>query len=356
MRKATFVQTLPCCICIICLVAFGSAFMRGLAQEAPPTKTSPAADLPRDPKALMLLAAKTNGLTGDDVKPWHLKATYKLLDEKGNVSDQGTYEEIWASPTKFKRTFTGTAFTQTDYGTNKGVLRSGSRNDLPALLIEARREFTDALPGQQWIDRATFSLQRIESGGTKLSCLRFTTPLPDPGFTYCLEADKPVLRATAYAGESLQVLHNRILEFQGHFVPGDLSFVRAGKPVLSAHLGSIEALSPVSELDFAPSPDAVLLPRRINISAGVAVGLLQSNMAPIYPPEAKAAGISGTVVLKALIGVNGRISDLQVISGPPALQQAGMDAVRAWKYRPYILNGEPVEVGTQINVVFTLGK
>jgi hypothetical protein len=64
----------------------------------------------------MLLAAKTNSLTGADVQPWHLKATFTALDEKGNSTDQGPYEEFWASPTKYKRTFTGTAFTRIDYG------------------------------------------------------------------------------------------------------------------------------------------------------------------------------------------------------------------------------------------------
>jgi protein TonB len=75
----------------------------------------------------------------------------------------------------------------------------------------------------------------------------------------------------------------------------------------------------------------------------------------MYPPIAKAARVQGTVVLQATISKTGTIEGLHVISGPAMLQQAAMDAVRSWRYRPYLLNGDPVEVETTVNVVFTLG-
>ncbi len=97
-------------------------------------------------------------------------------------------------------------------------------------------------------------------------------------------------------------------------------------------------------------------PKRIIISPGIAVGLLVSKVAPVYPIDAKKAGVSGTVVLTAVIGKDGLIQDLQVVSGPDLLQQAALDAVKQWRYRPYLLNGEPVEVDTKINIIFTLGR
>jgi protein TonB len=96
-------------------------------------------------------------------------------------------------------------------------------------------------------------------------------------------------------------------------------------------------------------------PKKINISAGVAVGMLIQKVQPVYPPIAKAARVSGTVVLQATISKNGTIENLRVISGPAMLQQAAQDAVRQWRYRPYLLNNEPVEVDTTVNVIFTLG-
>lgn len=75
---------------------------------------------------------------------------------------------------------------------------------------------------------------------------------------------------------------------------------------------------------------------------------------PVYPPEAKAARIQGVVALQIRIGTDGRVIDVSVISGHPLLVDAAVEAVRQWVYRPTLLNGDPVEVITQVNVNFTL--
>ncbi len=77
---------------------------------------------------------------------------------------------------------------------------------------------------------------------------------------------------------------------------------------------------------------------------------------PPYPAIAKAAGVQGTVILQATISKSGTIENLRVVSGPAMLQQAALDAVKTWRYRPYLLNGQPVEVETTVNVVFSLGR
>jgi protein TonB len=84
-------------------------------------------------------------------------------------------------------------------------------------------------------------------------------------------------------------------------------------------------------------------------------GDLIRKMQPTYPALARAARIQGTVVLQAVINKQGMIENLRVLSGHPMLVQAAMDAVCQWRYRPYILNNEPVEVETQITVNFLLG-
>jgi periplasmic protein TonB len=94
--------------------------------------------------------------------------------------------------------------------------------------------------------------------------------------------------------------------------------------------------------------------QRIRVSSGVTQGLVVHRVEPTYPPIAKAAHVQGTVILAAVIGKDGTIQNLHVVSGHPLLQGAAMDAVKQWKYRPYILNGEPVEVDTQVVVNFTL--
>jgi len=77
---------------------------------------------------------------------------------------------------------------------------------------------------------------------------------------------------------------------------------------------------------------------------------------PEYPLVARNAEVSGTVVLQARINKNGGIENLNVVSGPSMLQQAALDAVKQWRYRPYLIDGEPVEVLTTVNVVFDLSS
>lgn len=93
----------------------------------------------------------------------------------------------------------------------------------------------------------------------------------------------------------------------------------------------------------------------IHVSSGVATGQLIVPIQPHYPAIAVATRTQGTVVVSAIIGKDGRIASLRVLSGPPMLVSAAADAIRQARYRPWTLNGEPVEVETTVNVVFSLG-
>ena len=98
----------------------------------------------------------------------------------------------------------------------------------------------------------------------------------------------------------------------------------------------------------------VATPQRVRVSQGVSQGLLIKKVQPPYPPLARQARIQGQVVLQAEISKDGSIQNLRLISGHPMLAPAAIEAVKQWKYKPYYLNGEPVEVETQITVIFSL--
>jgi periplasmic protein TonB len=104
-----------------------------------------------------------------------------------------------------------------------------------------------------------------------------------------------------------------------------------------------------------PKP-APKLPQRVRVSSGVAVGLSikKSRVEPHYPEEAKGARIQGRVVLRAESSKDGIVQDLQLVSGDPVLAQAAIEAVKQWRYKPYLLNGEPVAMETQVVVDFQL--
>jgi TonB family protein len=131
-------------------------------------------------------------------------------------------------------------------------------------------------------------------------------------------------------------------------------FIKDGKPVkASTKLAFNFAFSENINKEKVPT-DLPASVKRVRISAGVSGGLLIRRVTPAYPPEARRAHIQGTVILHAVIDKEGKIADLQVVSGPKELTQAAIGAVQQWRYKPYLLMGAPVEVDTEVQVNFQL--
>jgi periplasmic protein TonB len=118
-----------------------------------------------------------------------------------------------------------------------------------------------------------------------------------------------------------------------------------GGALLQSLLGRAGAVPPVHATTTKPRPPSVIME-----------GHLVRRVQPEYPSIARIAGIQGAVVIQAMISKDGTIENLRVLSGHPILIRAAKDAVKQWRYRPYFLNGEPIEVETQITVNFTLSR
>ncbi len=132
----------------------------------------------------------------------------------------------------------------------------------------------------------------------------------------------------------------------GPYIPGAIPDSAA------AHGNAISILLHATPQPVQPHNVA---PKSVRLSIGVTEGLLIHKITPMYPQLARHAGIQGQVLLQATIGRDGSVQNLQVVSGHPMLVGAAIDAVKQWRYRPYLLNNEPVEVDTQITVNFRLG-
>jgi protein TonB len=130
-------------------------------------------------------------------------------------------------------------------------------------------------------------------------------------------------------------------------VPGGMPGGQAGG-VLGGIIGGVPGGN------LPPPPKAA--PTRIRVGGNVQQARLVNMIRPIYPPLAKQARIQGTVRLQAIIDKSGGVVQLEVLSGHPLLVQSALDAVRQWRYQPTLLNGEPVEVVTTVDVVFSLGS
>jgi TonB family protein len=110
----------------------------------------------------------------------------------------------------------------------------------------------------------------------------------------------------------------------------------------------------VIKMERSPGPATAGIPGRVRVSQGVARNLLIKKVDPLYPEDARHDHIQGQVVLQVIIDKNGDIESVMLVSGHPALAPAAIEAVKQWKYKPYLLNSQPVQVETQVVVNFTL--
>jgi hypothetical protein len=202
----------------------------------------------------------------------------------------------------------------------------------------------------------SFIARQTEAGGIQLSCLSLdgNTIYRAPSFligrSFCFDTEKPILRISTSNADLAQYLHSNFQNFQGRFVAGDLKIIQDRKLALTAHLEILESLVNIQEADFTPPPDAIQAPRRIVIASAIEQGHLLKHDSPIYP---KGATSVGTVVIRILIDTSGHVVEAKFLAGPLELRNTSLDCVRKWTYKPYLLNGEPIEVDTTVNLDFT---
>jgi protein TonB len=342
-----------CCVALFLCLA--SPLLIALAQ------TSLA---PEDPAAFLALAREKNGLDSPEVQPWHLRGTYTFFDRSGKVDDSGVYEEWWVSPSKYKRSFTSSKFTQVEYANGTGLYRVGSQDWAGGNEMLLRADLLDPLPESEVLKE--FKLQRhtdsIANG--KFDCVTLSyrmrsnvTVSKDYFPAYCFDPGLPVLRLSS-TGSSSHAAYNQIVSFQDRYVARDLKVSFLNEPRIEFTLEVIESLkeSPDAVLKLPPNATPVDL-TSISLTADAArnwpVKLKQAS--PSYPEEAKHRGIQGTVVMQVKIGKDGHVTGMDVVSGPELLQGAARNTVQQWMYRPFEVMGEPRVVTIEARIIFTLG-
>ena len=132
-----------------------------------------------------------------------------------------------------------------------------------------------------------------------------------------------------------------------------VNFTLSGKSPAQGVAGDAPGDAASSNPEDATAP---AIPRRVRVSQGVMQGLLVSKVQPEYPAEAKDQRVEGAVVLKVTVDKEGNVANIQLISGHPLLAPAAIEAVKQWKYKPFLLDGIPLAVETQVTVNFTLAE
>jgi TonB family protein len=226
---------------------------------------------------------------------------------------------------------------------------------LPELM--AKKYLFDPLPEETEVQKNDYVEKNFDENtksGKKveLRCIQEKTKY-SPAHSNCFELDAPYLRVES-SGGGLLVVFNNIIKADGHYIAKQINVLNSGLAIVNLNVTALEFPSHIEDSMFMPPPSAVAAQvfwGDPSVVAGKRIG----GDDPPYPVNAKIDRIQGTVILSARINKAGTIDDLQVISGPQALRKSSFDAVKTWKYKPYLLNGEPVEVETQITVIYTLG-
>jgi len=254
------------------------------------------------------------------------------------------------------------------------------RDKAAGLAVPERVLFSDSLLETGTPDRArrglatTLSviLQCVLVGFMLILPLMFTDALPAQQFLTFLVAPPPPPPPPPPAA-AVKVVRQTDVTTEGQLrtptrIPRKVEMIREEEPPLPSNggvVGGIPGGVPGGQLNgviggiISSTPIAAAIPRlepvvRIRISQGVTQGMLINKIEPAYPQIALSAHIAGVVTLKAIIGRDGSISELHAVNGHPILIPAAIDAVKQWRYRPYLLNGEPVEVETIITVTFQI--
>jgi protein TonB len=217
---------------------------------------------------------------------------------------------------------------------------------------------------KRWTVATSFGVQLIIVGIMILIPLIYTEALPKGMLNTFLVAPAPPPPPPPPA-QPVKVVRPRIVQPQTMtaptVIPKKVEMIKDEAPDVGAAGNGFGVAGGTGDalgggiLNTAPPPPPKAAPSRIKVGGQVQAANLLHQVLPTYPAIAKTAHVSGTVRLHAVIAKDGSIQELQYVSGPALLMRAAMDAVHEWKYRPTMLNGEPVEVDTTIDVVFSLG-
>lgn len=339
---------------LLCALLLGAGFLL-------PDTSAQAQDTAALTARLQQTAAEST-LDQPGTQPWHLKLDLQLFDAKGAPTEVGSVEEWWADSQNYRLSYVSPSFNGTELHVDDKVYRTTSAGFEPALFDDMLEQVLHPLRYADNMTSGKPDLRKQSFGKVDLECIMLdqhiaNVPFPPLGLfpTYCLDPGKPSLRISVETG-SLIFVRSRVGHFLGHAVPLDLMAQDGAIKLATAHISALSTMKPEA-LDRMPGADLALVGNDIaRIGAGIVAGNILDKISPVYPQRAKENHVSGTVLLHAIIGRDGRVRSLRIVSTPDSdLAIASLVAVRQWTYKPYLLNGLPTEVDTTITVHFSFG-
>ena len=362
----------------VSLVAvLAAVIIHELAQQAPPTP-----DVPKITQAAFEAVAPHYDFTDPSLKPWHLKATYQLYDEKGNPSKQGVFEYWWAlleqdaphyryrfSWSRPGAKYSGWYLEHTEYAYEsvgeplnlfEYKLQSLLVAPLPVFFYGHLRDVSAVAADANTDNPSGLCVNLVPNP------FHEAKPKLPPNFslpTYCFNVDGAALLSIDSPNDRLLTRFDGIVHSQGKYFPSQITILDGKHKLLTA---KVEAVNAIGASDPAFVPDAAASrtqiggagegwPQMYSLSREFAATRLLKKVEAVYPAEAELKQIQGTVVLAVTIGTDGRTHYIRVLSTPDTtLADAAFRAVSQWEYKPYEVGGQKEPVDTVIYFVFKL--
>jgi len=316
------------------------------AQTASPeTRSGQTLVLPSTPKEMLKTASELNGLESEMPKPWHIKLTYEEFDMEGDNVRDGSYEEFYFSPKKYKRIYSSDNFHQTEIATDAGLYHVGDQQ-WPGL---TQYRVRNAVVSPFYAFHAERPNWRLDQEKTKftsgeLPCLSLHSTgnliiLPAP--TACFQPDSVMLRFMR-AGFTEGMSYNSIVQFQGRYVAREIMENSNGKPTLKIHVDELGEITHVDDAFFQVPEGA----RRLEGRNQAPVDYMDEYGVEKPRPQVP-SGTYGHVTAKIVVGRDGGVIEASASEGPKKLREAVLKALRNYRFRPYYVLDQPVEVELQ---------
>jgi len=357
MRRAGFRLT------GLCLIAGMAGVVCARAQTGTP-----------DEDTLKQMLVQERDRFGLEIKgsgPFHLKAHFDTFDADGKPNGSGTYEAYGDGAERLRTDTEYRGTRRTTWKTPATTYWVGDSFHKSYFMRKILSSSLQPLPPDAAMDSLTFAEKKMKLGALAVDCVitkrkanpasMSGAPPTVPGFVnedmYCLSVESHSLRlAEIYPG--FVVAYNKLTRFGSREIPYLVELSQSRITRAKFQVDTLETWKP-DDAVFAPPAGAAteIQSSNVSLSGGVMAGAILSKEQPVYPPEAKMRNISGQVVLAAIISRQGTVDDLEVISSPSEiLSGAAMEAVKRWRYKPYLLNGVPTEVDTTITVNFGFNR
>jgi TonB family protein len=322
----------------------------------------------KDPASLYATVARSYDFTNPTMQPWQLTATYQTFDPAGKPAESGTFHYWWLSPAVHRSTWTRGSAVQSEWLTADGrKLQTASGGPVHFFEINFVRELLSPLvdPNDPDLSDTYFERDTRTFGNVKAPCVKIvgkltvhhTTPFPyAPPIdrvvsTVCFDPKLPVVvLSSSLVGHTYA--YGDFVRTQDRYLPRSLVESINGRRLLTLSVQSVDSLNPrdpalAPPADAKPDTDAPVHLTRNDIISHRVGGSLG------YPRSPNRAGIAGTVLLEFIITKDGHVRDPEPISSPdPSLTAAAISSISRWEFKPWVINGQPVEVRTEYEVKY----